>query len=143
MLSDFISFASVHLVTVSQQTANISRFCLVQKRLREKHGRMENLKVYNRIPDNSSIMADHMKTFDDYDIRGAPKTSEPVVCKMCGGWIKRTRGFTTGFALIWTMPGDMQVYPIFYDYRPHKHDEPVLLAETGPDHLYDDDDLDA
>ena len=58
-------------------------------------------------------------------------------------FIKRTRGFTTGFALIWTMPGDMQVYPIFYDYRPHKHDEPVLLAETGPDHLYDDDDLDA
>ena len=88
MFSDFISFASVHLVTVSQQTANISRFCLVQKRLREKHGRMENLKVYNRIPDNSSIMADHMKTFDDYDIRGAPKTSEPVVCKMCGGWMQ-------------------------------------------------------
>ena len=83
-----VSLASIHHLYLLLYIAVIvhdieslltRRFVLVQKRLREKHGRMENLQVFNRIAEPGSIMADVMKTFDDYGIRGAPKSSEPVV----------------------------------------------------------------
>ena len=60
----------------------------MQKKLQEKHGRMETLLVYSRTPDPSKIMDDIMKTFDDYGIQGAPFTSEPVVRQQKNSYVR-------------------------------------------------------
>ena len=54
-------------------------FFLVKK-LKERHGRMLDLKLYKRSVQEENLMTDEFKTFEEYNIPGGPKNSAPVVC---------------------------------------------------------------
>lgn len=51
----------------------------LHKKLKERHGRMNELKLYKKSVNEDNIMLDEFKTFDDYGVPGGPKSSAPVV----------------------------------------------------------------
>ena len=52
----------------------------LHKKLKERHGRMNELKLYKKSVNEDNIMVDEFKTFDDYGVPGGPKNSAAVVC---------------------------------------------------------------
>jgi len=51
----------------------------LHKKLKERHGRMNDLKLYKRTVNEDNLMVDEFKTFEDYGVPGGPKNSAPVV----------------------------------------------------------------
>eukprot|EP00591_Stephanopyxis_turris_P012320 CAMPEP_0195531660 /NCGR_PEP_ID=MMETSP0794_2-20130614/35994_1 /TAXON_ID=515487 /ORGANISM="Stephanopyxis turris, Strain CCMP 815" /LENGTH=108 /DNA_ID=CAMNT_0040663549 /DNA_START=22 /DNA_END=344 /DNA_ORIENTATION=- len=49
----------------------------LHKKLKERHGRMNDLKLYKRTVNEDNLMVDEFKTFEDYGVPGGPKNSAP------------------------------------------------------------------
>ncbi|CAM9187274.1 unnamed protein product [Discosporangium mesarthrocarpum] len=72
----------------------------IKKMLMERHGRITDLVLCKGSFTEANELSDEMLTLEDYGVQGAPKDMPPVTV------------------------------PLFYDFKPEKYDEPLLLVST-------------
>ena len=108
----------------------------LQKKLRERHGRMEDMRLYKESPTAACELTNEMLTLEQVGVEGREKNEvPPLVCAVPSGhllprwmWlgpvihpVVHTRTHTR-------CPFTPQVVTLWYDFKPHHHDDPLLLA---------------
>jgi hypothetical protein len=129
-----------------------TKLFVIKRKLGDKFGRMDNLKMYRNamLPDN--ILTDDMSTLEENGFKGKPyparkeKPDTPAPESKIGGAgddaadaEKRDPSGAPEEKKVEDIPEEdlLPVYKIMFDFTPHEADAPLLLAESK--HFAEDD----